>query len=177
MVKRYYGVRCPYCDNELKDLKDISTHSISCPECEKRFTLYQINSYNMWLAENNKATKLEEKPEYFSKYENKNDLDDLPPSLKDIVESLRKKYNIEKINVVKHSDLDKINKEFNPDDENNLDLDQFAIIHEGASETAAICYIQYNYLRICGFNDRQAMHILDKLIDNDIIFYGGMLDE
>lgn len=178
MIKNYYGLRCPYCDKELKDIKDLRRYSVFCPECEKKFTIYQVISYNMWLAENKKATKLDEKPSYFSKFE-ENDLsgDDLPPQVKDMINSIREKYNIKEINVIKHSDL-YLNKEFNKiEEDENLDFEKFERVHDRASETAAICYIQYNYLIACGFNDRQAMHILDKLIENDIIFYGGILDE
>lgn len=184
MIENYYGLRCPYCDNEFDDIKDIRSNAIFCPKCEKKFSLYQVISYNMWLAENKKATKTTTKPKYFSKYEEKyENLDDLPLPIKKLIESMKKKYGIEDINIVKYDPTQKIGVELEYDkeekdtDNENLDFDLFERVHNGASETAAICYIQYSYLRAAGFNDKQAMHVLDKLIDNDIIFYGGMLDE
>lgn len=184
MIKGYYGLRCPHCDSEFSNIEDIRSYAIFCPKCEKKFTLYQVISYNMWLAENNKATKLDSKPGYFSKYEDKEkEINDLPSPIKELIENMKERYGIEDVNIVRYNPKQKIGVELeydreqkDPNDE-DLDFDLFERVHNGASETAAICYIQYNYLREAGFNDKQAMHVLDKLIDNDIIFYGGMIED
>lgn len=179
--KNYYNLRCPYCDKEIKHISNIKNGNIHCYECEKDFTLYQVISYNMWLAENNKATKVESKPKYFES----SVLDELPPQLRSLVDIIKKKYNIDDVNIIKY-DPHKFEKPDQSDKENNYnsdtyedlsdsDLELFEDIHNETSGVASICFIQYNYLRLAGFNDRQAMHILDKLIEKG--FIGGLLDE
>lgn len=172
--KKYYGIKCPYCDNLINTLS-----SNKCPNCGHELSTYQLFTYNMWLAENDKITKVDEKPSTFDKYIKKNSSN----RLKDIIEDINKAVGdkVDKISVIKIPNDFGDQKEYSEDDEESENLIPenpfFQMIHKNASETAGICYIQYYYLRVSGFNDKQAMHVLDKLIENDVIFYGGEDDE
>lgn len=169
--KKYYGIKCPYCDKLINTLS-----SNKCPNCGHELSTYQLFTYNMWLAENDKITKVDEKPNTFDKYIKK----ESPNRLKDIIEEINKTVGdkIDKISVIKIPDDFEDQKEYSDEDFKSKSENPFyQVIHKNASETAAICYIQYYYLRVSGFSDKQAMHVLDKLIENDIIFYGGEIDE
>lgn len=167
MEGKYYELKCPYCEsvitNNVKGIQTFEGHSyFVCSSCKKRISLYQILSYNMWLAENHKVTKVSEKPILFE--DNKNYFSKIM-DIKEQLENSIKDENFITINPY-------ISFIFEQEDEDDEEMD-FGEDSSNAERVANICYNQYIHLLAAGFSRSDSISILKALINNDNIIFGG----
>ena len=140
----YYEIKCLYCDKPLTGLLS-NTAYVKCPYCGHIFSLYQILSYNMWLAENHKANKVAEKPSIFE----------------DILQNYEDDNNSA---ITVPFTFDSIFEELKPKEKQTLTED----IHEICSNQASIIKIQYNCLIKVGFTKDEAFLLLQKMVENGL---------
>lgn len=151
----YYELKCLYCDKPITNII-ANTNYIECPYCNHKFTLYQVFSYNMWLSENHKANKLNKKPHIFKEVPVSN----IDITMIDPLTGERKEIDYNTLEVIQD-----IMEEIKKDIEGKEEPLRAEVVHDAASQTAAVMMIQYNYLKAAGFNENQAFIILQKLIE------------
>lgn len=160
----YYVLKCPYCDEDITKVMENPYTVVVCPNCNRRLNLYSVFGYNMWLSEQGKTKKVNERP-----------IEDVNNNVQ---QSKVKTEEWEDDNGNRH-----IKFTFASDD---YDFDEDAIAEDYLEQSelrqrrptsldemlmfnSDICVMQYRYLTKAGFSRQEAIDILKKLIEQGFI--------
>lgn len=148
----YYILKCPYCDSDITEFLEEPYTYNTCPYCGKDNNIYSVFGYNMWLAENNKAEKVNKKP------------------IKDVIDTRARQQSeidFEYEDEMYDFDEEKIANDYI--NQSVLMQKRPEAIHELLSFNADVCTMQYRYLIRMGFTRNEAIEIIKKLIEQDFI--------
>lgn len=143
----YYILKCPVCDKDITKVMEMPNAEIVCPNCKRVLNLYTVFGYNMWLAENGNAEKVNKRPITISDKQETNQVLDV--CIDEDIEDDNIDYS-----------------EFNFDSITDNNPSNLQIL---LSQNADICAMQYNYLIKKGFTRLEAVDMVLKLIEHGFI--------